>query len=147
MTFNFKRIGVTAGAAAFSLSMVACHGQSPGGSSYVPTGSTAVSAPQPGMSLVTPDKKREKIEIVSSCGKHVRIVLLGILDCKFKEEGYGDGKFTLQNDTKGIILITPMSGTRATTFTIVGAVVGSGSFVVTDAKKKHSLRVRVKVTL
>ena len=146
MTFNLKRIGVTAGAAAFSLSMVACHGQSPGARLRAHS-IDRPSAPQPGMSLATPDKKREKIEIVSSCGKHVRIVLLGILDCKFKEENYGDGKFTLKNDTKGIIVITPTSGTRATTFTIAGAVIGSGSFVVTDAKKKHSLRVRVKVTL
>lgn len=147
MTSNFKRIAVAAGAAAFSLSMVACHGQSPGGSSYVPTASTSLSAPQLGTGLAAPDKKHEKVEIVSSCGKHVRIVLLGILDCKFREEGYGDGTFTLKNDTKGIIVITPSSGTRATTFTILGAVIGSGSFVVTDAKKKHSLRVRVKVIL
>jgi hypothetical protein len=145
MTFNLKRIGVAAGAAALSLSTVACHGQSPGSSGYVPTASTSLSAPQPGTGLGAPDAKR-KIRIISSCGKHVRIVLLGILDCKFKEEGYGDGTFTLTNDTKGIVVITPSSGTRKTPFTILGAVLGSGYFVVRDTQKHH-LKVRVRVVL
>ena len=109
----------------------------------MPAASTAVSAPQPA-GFAAPDKK--KVKIVSSCGDRVRIVVLGILDCKFKEAGYGDGVFTLKNNTKGIIVITPMSGTKATTFTILGAVIGSGSFTVTDTKN-HSLRVRVKVVL
>jgi len=117
----------------------------PGSSSYVPTASTALSAPQSGSGFAAPDAKRN-VKIISSCGKHIHIVLLAIVDCKFKEDGYGDGTFTLKNDTKGIVLITPSSGTRATTFTILGAIVGSGSFVVTDTKG-HSLRVRVRVSL
>ncbi len=146
MTFNLKRISITAGAAALSLSVVACHGQSPGGSGYVPPASTSFSAAQQSTGFATPDKKKEKIEIVSSCGKHVRIVLLGIIDCKFREENYGDGTFTLTNNTNGIVVISPSSGTRATTFTILGAVLGGGNFVVKD-KKGHHLKVRVRVTL
>jgi hypothetical protein len=146
MKFNLKRIGVAAGAAALSVSVAACHGQSPGSSSYVPTAPAGLSASQSNIGLTASDAKRKKVEIVSSCGKRVHIVLLGILDCKFDEKGYGDGTFTLKNDTKGIIVIAPSSGTRATTFTILGAVVGTGSFTVTDTKK-HSLRVRVRVTL
>jgi hypothetical protein len=142
MRFNLRRIHVAAGAAALSLSIAACHGGSPG-ASYVPTGSTAPSASQAGTGLAIPDAKRK---IVSSCGKHVRIVLLGVLDCKFKEAGYGNGTFTLTNDTKGLVLISPSSGTRATTFTIAGAVLGSGHFLVKDSKGR-TLRVRVKVTL
>jgi hypothetical protein len=140
-----KRIGIAAGVAAFSISMVACHGQSPGSSGYVPTGSPALSVPQAGAGLAAPDAKH-KIKIVSSCGKHVKIVLLGILDCKFKEQGYGDGTFTLKNDTKGIVVITPSSGTQDTTFTILGALVGSGHFQVKDTRG-HSLRVSVRVAL
>jgi hypothetical protein len=145
MRFNLKRSGLTAAAAALSASMVACHGQSPG-STYVPSGSTALSIPQTGAGLLAPDKKKKKVEIVSSCGQHVHIVIAGIVDCKFREQGYGDGTFTLTNDTKGIVIITPMSGTRATTFTILGALIGSGYFEVKDTRG-HVLKVTVKVTL
>jgi hypothetical protein len=145
MRFNLKPIALAAGAAALSASLAACHGQSPG-STYVPTGSTDLSVSQAGPGLASPDKKQKKVEIVSSCGKHVHIVLAGIVDCKFREQGYGDGTFTLTNDTKGIVIISPMSGTRATTFTILGALVGSGYFEVKDTKG-HVLKVTVKVTL
>jgi hypothetical protein len=144
MSFNLKGIGLAAAAAALSAGIVACHGQSPS-STYVPTGSAALSVPQAGAGLA-PDKQKKKVEIVSSCGNHVHIVLAGIVDCKFREQGYGDGTFTLTNDTKGIVIITPMSGTRATTFTILGALVGSGYFEVKDTNK-HVLKVTVKVTL
>ncbi|HEX3368520.1 MAG TPA: hypothetical protein VHS56_03010 [Candidatus Cybelea sp.] len=143
MRFNLRRINLAAAAAALSLSIVACHGASPGGSSYVPAGSTALSAPQAGSGLAAPDAKRT---IVSSCGKHVRIVLLGFLNCKFRESGYGDGTFTLTNHTKGLVVISPSSGTRETTFNIAAALLGSGHFLVKDAKGR-SLRVGVKVTL
>jgi hypothetical protein len=146
MTFNLKRIVVTIGAAALSLSTIACHGQSPSGSGYVPTASTALSAAQSSAGFAGPEARDKKVKIVSSCGKHVHIVILGIVDCKFREKVYGDGVFNLKNDTKGIVVINPSSGTRATTFTILGAVVGSGSFIVTDTKK-HSLWVWVRVTL
>lgn len=145
MKFNLKRIGLAAVAAAFSAGVAACHGGAPG-STYVPTGSTALSAPQTGAGLATPDKKEKKVEIVSSCGNHVHIVIAGIVDCKFREQGYGKGTFTLTNDTKGIVIITPMSGTRATTFTILGALIGSGYFEVKDSNG-HDLKVSVKVTL
>jgi len=46
MTFNLRRIGVTAAAAALSLSIVACHGQSSGTPSYLPTGSSGISTQQ-----------------------------------------------------------------------------------------------------
>ena len=144
MRFNLKRVGLAAGAIAFSLSIVACHGQSPGSSGYIPTNST-LSVPQAGTGLAAPDAKK-KVQIVSSCGKHVHIVLLGIVDCRFSEKGYGDGTFTMTNDTKGIIVISPMSGNQSTKFTILGALLGSGHFVVKDAKGRH-LKVTVKVTL
>jgi hypothetical protein len=142
MRFNFKRIGLAAGAVAFSLTMVACHGQTPGSSSYLPTSSVAPTSELSG--AAAPDHVKKKI--VSSCGDHVHIVLAGIVDCKFRERSYGDGTFTLTNNTKGIVILTPMSGTKSTTFTILGALLGSGYFTVKDAKGRE-LRVTVKVTL
>jgi hypothetical protein len=143
MRFNLQRFGLAAGAAAFSLTMAACHGQSPGSAGYIPTGSSALSAPQAGLGSDSPDAKRK---IVSSCGDHIHIVLAAIVDCKFRERGYGGGTFTLENHTKGIVVISPSSGTKATTFTILGAVLGSGNFVVKDTKGRD-LKVTVRVTL
>ena len=125
MRFNLERFGLAAGAVAFSLTMAACHGQSPGNAGYAPTSSSALSAPQAGLGLGSPDSKRK---IVSSCGDHVHIVLAAIIDCKFRERGYGSGTFTLDNHTKGIVIISPSSGTKATTFTILGAVLGQRKF-------------------
>jgi hypothetical protein len=142
MRFNLHRIGFAAAAVAFSLTMTACHGQTPGSGSYIPSNSTALSASHSASDSASPDVRK----ILSSCGKHVHIVLAGIVDCKFREPGYGGGTFTLTNDTQGIIVISPMSGTRETTFTILGAVLGSGHFTVKDAKGRQ-LRVTVKVTL
>lgn len=141
MRFNLKKIGFAAGAVAFSLSMVACHGQMPGGPSYIPTNSTAASA---ALGLDSPDHSKRKI--ISSCGQHVHIVLAGLVNCKFREPGYKDGTFNITNDTQGIVIITPGSGNRATAFTILGAVLGNGYFEVKDAKGRQ-LRVTVKVTL
>lgn len=145
MRFIFNRIGFAAGAIGLSLTMVACHGQSPGSSGYIPSNSTTLSVPQAGAGLAAPDAKR-KVEIVSSCGKHVHIVLLGIVDCRFREKGYGNGTLTITNDTQGIVVISPMSGTQSTKFTILGALVGSGHFTVKDSKGRQ-LKVKVKVTL
>jgi hypothetical protein len=145
MRFSFNRIGFAAGATALSLAMVACHGQSPGNASYIPSNSTTLSVPQAGAGLAAPDAKH-KVQIVSSCGKLVHIVLLGIVNCRFREKGYGDGTLTITNDTNGIVVISPMSGTQATKFTILGALVGSGHFTVKDSKGRQ-LKVRVKVTL
>lgn len=141
MRFDLKRIGFTSVAVAFSLGLAACHGGSAGSSSYIPAGA---SVSQSGQGIEMPD--RAKRQIISSCGKHVHIVLLGIVDCKFREPGYGDGTFTLTNDTKGIVVISPSSGTRSTTFTILGAVLGSGHFTVKDDKGR-TITVTVKVTL
>lgn len=140
MRFDLKRIGFASAAVAFSLGMAACHGGSPGSSAYIPAGA---SAPQ-SQGFEMPD--HTKRQIISSCGKHVHIVLLGVVDCKFREPGYGNGTFALTNDTKGIVLISPSSGTRSTTFTILGAVLGSGHFTVKDDKGR-SITVTVKVTL
>jgi hypothetical protein len=140
---NLQRIGLAAGAIAFSLTMAACHGQMPGSSGYIPPSSSTSSTTEIGSGVAAPDTKHR---IISSCGKHVNIVLLGIVDCRFREPGYGDGTFTLPNHTNGIVVISPSSGTRSTKFTILGAVLGSGYFTVKGAKGRK-LRVTVKVTL
>jgi hypothetical protein len=88
----------------------------------------------------------EHHELFSSCGHHVRIILLGIVTCRFHEVGDRDAAFTLKNDTQGLILISPMTGNRHTKFTITGLVLGSGHFTVSDAKGRH-ITVTVKVIL
>lgn len=144
MRFSLKHFGFAAGTVALAAGMAACHGQSPGSAGYIPANSTVLS-PQGGTGLAAPDAKK-KVQIVSSCGKHVHIVLLGIIDCRFSEKGYGNGTFTLTNDTKGVVVISPMSGDQSTKFTILGALIGSGHFVVKDTNGRH-LKVTVKVTL
>ncbi|MBV8067767.1 MAG: hypothetical protein JO113_07300 [Candidatus Eremiobacteraeota bacterium] len=140
---------VLAGAAVLSLGLVACHGAPSGPSSYLPT-SSAVTTPQnnegqaPDSAVIVPDK-RDRHEIVSSCGTHVHIILLGVVGCNFHERGYGNRTFAIKNNTSGIVVISPMKGNRATTFEILGAVVGSGNFVVYSRYER--LRVRVTVTL
>ncbi|HET6277036.1 MAG TPA: hypothetical protein VFE16_13995 [Candidatus Cybelea sp.] len=130
-------------AASLSLSVVACRGGgAPGSSSYVPAGSTSVS--QDGdTGGATPDREGR---ISSTCGRHIHVVIAGIVDCRFHERGYGDGKFTLHDHTKGIILIGPLEGSRKTKFTITGAVAGRGFFVVRDTHGNY-LVVRVRVTV
>ena len=120
----------------------ACHGASPG-TGYVPASASAVSLPQASDSGPVADHKKGDID--STCGTKLHIVLLGFVDCKFKEKGYG-GLFRIFNRTKGIVTITPSSGTKATTFTVIGAVLGHGEFLVKDGKGNH-LALRVKVTL
>jgi len=110
--------------------------------------SSAVAAPQ-SASGVTPENilsdKKVSHPIISSCGEHVHIIVLGIVGCRFHEYGYGDGQFTIHNDTNGVIVIYPSSGNNKTTFSILGAVKGSGDFVV--ASKNQSLEVHVHVGL
>ncbi|MGA8476021.1 MAG: hypothetical protein WB681_13290 [Candidatus Cybelea sp.] len=82
----------------------------------------------------------------SSCGHHIRIILAGIVTCRFHEVGDRDAAFTLKNHTQGLILISPMTGNRRTKFTITGLVVGTGSFTV-SAGKAHRITVTVHVVL
>ncbi|HEY6326440.1 MAG TPA: hypothetical protein VIW73_08030 [Candidatus Cybelea sp.] len=89
----------------------------------------------------------ERGELFSSCGHHIRIVLAGIVNCRFHE--VGDSKkdvFTLKNDTQGLILISPLTGNRYTTFTITALVIGSGHFTVNDGAGDR-LTVTVRVSL
>jgi hypothetical protein len=124
-----------------SLSLAGCHGGAPSGSTgYLPANVSSTTG-----SIVNPDKKKP-IAIESSCGKHVRIVLLGFVDCKFKERGYGNGVFKLYNHEKGLISVSPDKGTRSTTFTVSGLLVGKGSFLVRDTRGHH-LVVHTRVSL
>jgi hypothetical protein len=145
MRFSFKRIGVAAGAAALALSIVACHGQSAGTPSYLPAGSSGISTQQQLDRGIAPAGE-ERGEMFSSCGHHVRIILLGIVTCRFHEVGDRDAAFTLKNNTQGLILISPMTGNRGTKFTITGLLVGTGSFTV-SAGKGHHITVTVRVLL
>jgi hypothetical protein len=125
-----------------SMSLAGCHGGTPSGStSYLPAGVSSAAN-----SIVNPDRKRP-VKIDSSCGKHVHIVLLGFVTCKFKERGYGSkGIFRLYNHEKGLIGISPEKGDQTTAFTITGILVGKGSFLVRDTHGHH-LAVRTRVTL
>ncbi len=143
---NRQLIRLVVGPAALLIAVVACHGSSAGNSAYVPTG-TSLGAPQVtggSNAAAIADAKRDRI--VSSCGRRIHIVVAGILDCRFHEKGYRDGKFRLDNRTAGIILISPSKGTRATKFTITGLVAGNGYFIVKD-RRHHRIKVVVRVTL
>jgi hypothetical protein len=132
------------GVAAFSLGLAACHGGSSGTSSYVPA-SSDVAAPQgSGVALdnVVPDRKTSQ-PIFSSCGDHVRIIVLGTVGCKFRERGYGNGELRIHNDTNGIVLVSPSSGKSGTTFTITGAVKGGGHFMVVSKYRSYEVHVTV----
>ena len=131
------------GLLALSLGLTACHSGSSAGTPFVPQ-SSAVSQSQVPLN-VSPDHGQRGV-IVSSCGTHIRIKIAGILNCRFREYGYHDGKFRLDNDTRGLILISPHSGDKHTTFTITGLVVGSGHFTVKD-DMGHHLNVHVRVRL
>ena len=50
------------------------------------------------------------------------------------------------NHTKGLVGITPSKGTKDTTFTVTGLIVGKGYFLVRDSHK-NTLKVKVRVTL
>ena len=142
MTFIAKSFARVAVIAAISFAVAGCHGQAPGGTGYMPAGTAALPAASgEGAATIEFDAKQK---IKSTCGNRVRIVLLGFVDCKFHEKGFG-GTFKVYNHTKGLIGITPSSGTKATTFTITGLLVGKGSFLIKD-QHGHHLRVRVHVT-
>lgn len=140
MQLNRHFIRLMAGVLTLVLGVAACHGAPTGGTGYVPVSSSAV-APQ----AILPDGKKSDGDIHSTCGKRLHIVLLAIVDCRFKENGY-NGQFNIINKTNGIVTISPMSGDSSTVFTILGALVGSGKFVVKD-QKGHNLKLKVRVTL
>lgn len=140
MSFNPKSLTIIAGIAALSLSVIGCNGQVPGNTGYVPTSTNAASLIDSGVGA---DHHKKKIDIESNCGSVLRIVIAGLVNCKFHEKGY-NGSFTVANDTKGIVLVTPSSGPRTTPFTIVGLVLGTGKLVWSDSNgKKFNMRVRV----
>ncbi len=135
-----KALRLIAGAA-LVLGIVGCQGGASAPQSFAPYGSApAVSAPG---NAVLPNKD---VDIKSSCGRKIHVVVAGSVDCRFHEHGYGDGLFTIHDHTNGLVTISPTQGDRRTKFTVTGVAVGSGYFVVTDANN-HKLRVRVRVTL
>lgn len=139
MRFSFKSLGLAAAAATLSLSTVACHGQYPSGSGYMPTDTTPLSASQ-GI-----EPLHKKGEIQSGCGHHMNVIIAGIVDCRFREKGY-TGTFTIDNRERGIVGVSPSSGTQDTTFTIVGLVSGNGYFLVRDTTgNKYKIAVTVSL--
>jgi hypothetical protein len=141
MEHNRKPLIFLVAAAALLLSAAACHSQSPGSSGYVPTSTSSLPGARNGD---TSDMGAKDNDIKSTCGDRVHIVLLGFVDCKFKETGY-DGRFRVFNHTKGLVGISPSSGTSATTFTITGLILGRGAFLIKDHRGNHLL-IRVHVT-
>jgi hypothetical protein len=126
-----------------ALSVAGCQGGSPSSAQYTPTSTGAAPAALTG-GTVSLDKKK-KAKIVSSCGDHIRVVVLGIVECKFHENGY-TGNFNITNETKGLVAISPTTGDKETVFTITALLVGSGHFLVEDTKATK-LKVFVHVTL
>lgn len=141
MRFNAKSIVIAASLAALSFGMIGCHGQYPGTSGYMPPSASAL--PAAPMSGMQPDKK---VEIKSTCGHRLHIVIAAIVDCRFREKGYGNGTFTVTDKEQGIVAVTPQSGGKSTVFTIVGLVLGSGHLVWKDTKG-HKFTIAVRVTL
>src|SRR5271165_7590182 len=108
MGLNRQLIRALAGAAALILGVIACHGASTGSTGYVPTGGSSLAAPQANGAGAAAVPDRVSGDLDSTCAKHLHIVLLGIVDCKFKEKGY-DGTFRIFNKTRGIVTISPSS--------------------------------------
>ena len=142
MTFDLKRIAIVATTAALSLSMVACHGQSPASSNYIPMASTDMSAPQ---SAGAENLARSRSFIISLCGNVIKIKILGTVRCKFREKGY-NGVFRLFNHVPGLLNLKPLIGNRDTDFLLGGLALGDGFFLVKDLRH-HFLVVKVKIVL
>lgn len=142
MTFIAKSFAPVAVFAAVAFGVAGCHGQASGGTGYMPAATSALPAGQGGSAAMIEVDAKHKIK--STCGDRVHIVLLGFVDCKFQEKGFG-GVFKVYNHTKGLVGITPSSGTKTTTFTITGLLAGKGSFLIKD-QHGHHLKVRVHVT-
>lgn len=142
MTFNFKRLAIAAGVAALSLSTVACHGQSPASSSYIPTSVTDLSASQAGG---MENFGRRGSPIISLCGNVIKIRLLGTVHCKFRENGYS-GIFKLINHVPGLLDLKPLLGGSKTNFLLGGLALGNGFFIVKDLRHNLTI-VKVRIVL
>jgi len=126
---------------ALLFAVVACQSNPGSTQGFAPYGPITTAA-LGNANAVSPNKD---VDIKSTCGRKIHIVLAGMVDCKFHEHGYGNGIFTLHDHTNGLITISPSQGDRTTKFTITGVAAGSGYFVVTD-NHNNKLRVRVRVT-
>jgi hypothetical protein len=126
--------------------VVGCAGGPNGGAmnSVPSTGSVPASAPisraQSEASLASPDGSTA---IQSSCGRHIRVVLLSTVMCRFTEVGY-TGEIDVANDASGIVTVDPATGTTKTRFNVTAVLLGSGYLYVTDALGHH-LKVYVRV--
>lgn len=144
MEFNRQVMRLTTGLVAIALGLAACRGASPTSPQYVPSGTSGISSSQ--LHLAVSPAAGEHGELISTCGKHIKVTIAGIVSCHFREGGIvRKDIFTLHDHTNGLILISPTSGGRATKFTITGLVLGTGYFTVND--DKDSLRITVRVTL
>jgi hypothetical protein len=117
--------------------LAGCGGGSP---SAVPG---APMAAAPSNAMASPDHFPP---VESSCGNHVRIIVAGILDCRFTQDGNHGG--TVNIDTShlmGIATVTPTSGTTKTDFEVIGVLSGQGYFIVETQTRK--MRVVVSVSL
>jgi hypothetical protein len=82
----------------------------------------------------------------SSCGNHVRIIVAGIVDCRFTQAGNHGGSVNIvTSHLMGVATVTPTSGTTKTDFEVVGVLSGQGYFIVETQTRK--LRVVVSVSL
>ncbi len=82
----------------------------------------------------------------SSCGNHVRIVVLGIVDCRFTQMGNHGGAVNIDTShLMGLATVSPTSGTTKTDFLVTGVLSGQGYFIVETQTRK--LRVVVSVSL
>lgn len=142
MTFDLKRLVGATLTIALSLSMAACHGQSPSSPNYIPVGSTAVSAPQFGGADTF---ARNRSPIISLCGNVIKIKLLGFVHCKFREKGY-NGVFKLFNHVPGLLDLKPLLGNEKTNFLLGGLALGNGFFLVKDLRHNF-LKIRVQIVL
>ena len=136
MAFDLRRCVVATLTLALSLSMAACHGQSPASSSYIPAGSTAVTVPQFGG-----EEPLARSPIISLCGNVIKIKLLGTVHCRFREKGY-NGIFKLLNHIPGLLELKPLIGNEKTNFLLGGLALGNGFFLVKDLRHNF-LKIRV----
>lgn len=143
MESNRHILRLIAGSAAFVLLLTACQGGSPpSNGQYLPSGTAGMSSHNG--PVIAPAAASGVI--ISTCGNRVKIKVAGILKCRFHERGYDDKPFTITNNTNGLVLIHPSKVTDDHRITIIGLVVGSGYFTVTD-NKGNSLIVHVRVSL
>jgi hypothetical protein len=127
--------------AAMLLSLAACHGSSPTSSGLPPTSDMSQGASQ---AVQAPDVSPDSNPITSTCPVKIKLAVLAVLDCKFREKGY-HGVFNIHTNRLGpVATVLPSSGTAATTFVIAAVVVGTGRFTVTD---KHGNRKTFRVTV